>query len=105
MSRIVVYGASDDLLEIDGDIREEFGCYDIEQGVLACGDGTLLSVRYDGCWRITPIARGSADIQHTPSGLADSDNYSDRVEMVGDIAWVVFSRNGDYAPKRAKEAR
>lgn len=99
MSRIVVYGASDDLLEIEGDISEEFGCYDIEAGVLACSDGTLLGVQYDGCWRITTRMAGSAHLAHTPADGENTQNYSDRVELVGDIRWVVFSKDGQYAPK------
>lgn len=100
MKTITIYGASDDLLEIEGDISEEFGCYDIEEGVVAVSDGTLLSVRYDGCWRINRLAVGSATYEHVPAGPMDSDSHSDRVTLAGDIAWVVFSKRGDYAPKR-----
>jgi len=37
-----VYGASDDLIEIKGDIREEFSRYDSEGDYLAFSDGTVL---------------------------------------------------------------
>ena len=65
MSKITVYGASDDLIEIEGDISEEFNYpYNADdKGVLlAFSDGTLARIKYDsgGMWRITPHARGTA---------------------------------------------
>lgn len=45
-----VYGASDDLIEFDGDLRGEVGCYgtdEKEHGVLVVfSDGTLLDIQY-----------------------------------------------------------
>lgn len=47
---VIVYGASDDLMELEGAIRDEFGCYDggtakvDAQGLL----GDWNSVKYDG---------------------------------------------------------
>lgn len=55
-----VYGASDDLIEIDGDIYEEFGRYNSEGDYLAFSDGTVLYMVYDGdgIWRIKVICKG-----------------------------------------------
>ena len=61
-----IYGASDDLVEFDGDVAGEVGCYgtdDREQGVLVvCSDGTLLEVKYGkgdaGIWGIDIIHVG-----------------------------------------------
>jgi hypothetical protein len=95
---ITVYGASDDLIEIEGDIREEFQGGD---GVVYLGfsEGTVLSIEYsrNGIWRITPYFRGLASLDIELASLDDEDNYSDRaiLEMtgVGVIRWVVAGRS------------
>ena len=102
---ITVYGASDDLIEIEGDIREEFDVTgDADDGLmLGFSDGTVLSVRYanDGNWRISVAAKGTSEVQHVPAGsngLPENDeDYSDRATLDGDIAWVVC---GEWRSKR-----
>ena len=67
MSGTKVYGASDDLIEIEGDYTGEYNCYgtdDSDKGVLLVfSDGTLLEVKYgkgDECiWAITLLKKGS----------------------------------------------
>ncbi len=93
---ITVYGASDDLIEVDGDISEEFG-YKGADGhpntddgdLLAFSDGTILRITYDsnGVWRITPVVRGSAQvsIEQVPEGDQDG---TDRATVDGAV-WVV----------------
>ncbi len=94
---IEVYGASDDLIEVDGDISEEWsalsdGASD-DGGILAFSDGTVLRVAYspEGIWRVTPLARGTslAGIRQCAATDDDSD-YSDRATFDGEVAWVVF---------------
>ena len=95
---IKIYGRSDDLVEIDGDIQEEFGCYNkCEEGkgvIVACSDGSLWSVRYgDGdlaIWRVTPLSKGSAPYEKFEATSDDGDYYSDVVTINGDISWVSF---------------
>ena len=61
-----IYGSSDDLIEIEGDIDEEIGNYgtdDRETGnLLAFSDGTILDVKYGkptgGIWAITLLRKG-----------------------------------------------
>jgi hypothetical protein len=57
---VTIYGASDDLIELDGDIREEFNCFDEGLQHLAFSDGTLLSIEYSlsGIWRIHVLETG-----------------------------------------------
>jgi hypothetical protein len=95
MTEITIYGASDDLIEIDGAIREEFGCVlDVpgESAIIAVSDGTLLRVRYDedGIWRFTPSVLGSSSIAIAPG--MDDRLHSDRVILRGDnLTWVVLA--------------
>ena len=90
---ITIYGYSDDLIEVEGDIREEFSYHDHvdDQGdLVAFSDGTVLRVLFDesGTWRITPVSRGSAQLT-IEQVTEDSDAYTDRATLDGDIRWVV----------------
>jgi hypothetical protein len=98
MATVTIYGASDDLIEIDGDIREEFSHYphnDGERCFLFFSDGTVLSVQYDqdGVWRFATIKTGSAEMTKTDGVPDDGEEPdgsepTDRVTLVGDIVWV-----------------
>lgn len=88
---LLVYGASDDLIEVEGTIREEFTANaDGERDLLAFSNGVVLEVRYDddGCWRITPLRHPDL-VSIEPAGDPDSDNYSDRATIKGGALWVV----------------
>lgn len=97
--KITITGASDDLIEVDGDICEEFAISseDAADGVvLAISDGTLLNVFYDddGIWRITRAFMGSAAYSHQHglrgvNGILGGDSH-DVVTLEGEIRWVVM---------------
>lgn len=84
METVKIYGASDDLIEVEGSVREEFSAND-EQNYLAFSDGTLLSVRYDreGFWRINRLREGSAAYDKREGADADHD-YSDVVTLTAE---------------------
>lgn len=88
--KVTVYGRSDDLVEVDGDLSEEFGGG--EAGTtLVFGDGTHLLVKYadDGCWRIERTKTGTATCTKVFTATdSDSKEYSDRVELEGDLVSV-----------------
>jgi len=92
---ITITGASDDLIEVEGDIREEFSYEDEANGdLLAFSDGTILRVKFSdsGVWRITPVVRGNADLAIQQAPEDDEDNYSDRATLSGlssPMSWVV----------------
>ena len=96
MNEVRIFGSSDDLIEVDGDIREEFAYADNEyvpgHNGLVFSTGTILRVHYgdgdEGIWRITPIAKGTAEIEVDP-GTDEDNDYSDIVTITGDIKWVV----------------
>jgi hypothetical protein len=92
MTQIKIYGASDDLIEIEGDIREEFEYWSNYKNYFAFSDGTLLQIEYcdDGIWRIKRIVAGSLDF--TNEEAADADAYSDVVTLSGNVKklWIVY---------------
>ena len=86
-----IYGSSDDLIEVEGDIDNEFYCYAAEEPTyLALSDGTLLSVLYDddGIWRFHLIVEGLADFSKT-EGL-DDEIHSDIITLDGPIRWAIL---------------
>jgi hypothetical protein len=92
---IEVYGSSDDLIEVEGAIREEFNYQQNGYGqpsgdLLAFSDGTVLRIEYaaGGVWRITPVVSGSSEVQIVQAPEGDEDNYSDRA-TVSEARWVV----------------
>ena len=85
---IKIYGASDDLIEIEGDISEEFGDFDTDKhpGCIAFADGTILRIQYgindEGIWRITPLCvPATTIISHEICVSEDADPYSDVVAI------------------------
>jgi len=109
---IKVYGCSDDLIEIEGDIREEFSGSPTDEvpAHLGASDGTVLRVWYDaeGNWRIRRVVTGAATYAHlTAEDQIDVDApcYSDLATLDdpagGGIRWVVL---GDLAKAVAANA-
>ena len=94
---LIISGHSDDLIEVEGAIREEYSALDDEGGGLVVGasDGTAVRIRYadNGVWRITPVATGpqsTLSIVQAPED--DDDNYSDVATITcpdGAIRWVI----------------
>lgn len=96
---VVVYGASDDLIEIEGDVTEEFDALAISEkkdgGLLAFSNGMIARIFYSssGVWRIARVV-GEFTIEQAPED--DEDNYSDRAHIPGEIQWVVLGTQGAW---------
>ena len=99
MNEVIIYGASDDLIEIESTSfgAEEFSVDCDSSIILAISDGTLLRVRYDedGIWRFTPLVVGSANVDiNVATYDGDKGSYSDTVTLTGDdLRWVVLGSN------------
>lgn len=80
-----VYGASDDLIEGEGDLHFEVGCYgtdEDERGVLLIfSDGTMLEAKYGkggkGIWAVNLIRKGDLFVAIDPCVDEDATIYSD----------------------------
>lgn len=107
MSEVMIYGASDDLIEVEGALVAEFNAFDEDEGVyLAFSDGTMLRVVYDdgGVWRITPHVSGRASYFKVEAPGDDENNYSDRVTLTlaphvtdEEFRWVALSAHTELA--------
>lgn len=92
-----ITGFSDDLIEIEGDINEEFTAPawkdDLESGVLTCSDGTALRFEYDkgGLWRFFPIFMGHLFVR-VDQGNEETDTC-DVVHFKDGLKWVAMSRS------------
>ncbi|MFA7308094.1 MAG: hypothetical protein WC026_15640 [Hyphomicrobium sp.] len=96
--KTVIYGASDDLLEIEGLLSEEMNPSNDEPNVLGFSDGTLLQIEYDddGIWRIKMLRAGDCEYFHE-QGSVEQDT-PDKVTLVGDLQWAVLATRGQYNP-------
>lgn len=92
---ITIYGASDDLIEIEGDWNEEFSLYidgNDDDHFLACSDGTMIKITYEdgGKWRFQCLNKGSAFKEIFNCQLGELEGYSDKVIFDGKLVWVAL---------------
>lgn len=100
MGEVVIYGASDDCIEVEGDLRDEWYSYGVEatgwMDALVFSDGSVVGIEYDrhGVWRAGLMRRGTASAARDIAPKDDEDNYSDRFTLRQDepFAWVVRCR-------------
>lgn len=94
--RTIIYGASDDLIEVDGGkAGGEVNCYgtdESERGVLmVCSDGTMLEVKYgkggQGIWSVTLIKKGTAFVGIEQCDSEDASPHSDVASFSEPLAW------------------
>ena len=91
-----VYGASDDLIEFDGDVRGEVGNYGTDEAehgeLLIFSDGTLLEAKYGkadmAVWGITVIKGGELLKDIIPCSDEDADPHSDIALFNDGLKWA-----------------
>jgi len=91
-----IYGCSDDLIEFEGNVDGEVGCYgtdDREQGVmLVCSDGTLLEAKYGkggaAIWEVKLLAKGPLLDRIDPCLDEDADPHSDQAWFLPGLKWI-----------------
>lgn len=97
---IIIYGASDDLIEIEGEFREELSLRldtPEDSALLFVSDGTVIRVNYDsdGIWRLTRLVSGAARFE---KGEGDVEaNTPDIVTLSGiRINWICLARECEF---------
>lgn len=99
---LCVSGASDDLVEVDGDVQLEYGCYDEEKVDVLVNGVPLLRVVYDdeGLWRVTETGQvpgvtvqvyptPGEDLPRDPEPPHRVASYSDYAIVTGAVTSVV----------------
>lgn len=93
---IKIYGCSDDNVEVEGDIRDEFGAY--SPVTLIFSNGTHIRAEY--CpgnypgWKLEVLKVGTGECKRTPcpmdakGELLNEDNYTDIIELSTKIEWI-----------------
>ena len=84
-----VYGASDDLIEVEGDVRGEHCSDDV---FLIISDGTILKIKYGkdsmAVWEIRLIEKGTLFATIKPCFDEDADRYSDTAMFNSGVKWI-----------------
>lgn len=82
---------------VDGDVTgcDEYGSYDSGK-YIEVSTGDVVHITYDGEWRTTHhVKSGKVDVTHHVCE-EDSDDYTDRMTLTGDIEWVRVWDNWPY---------
>jgi hypothetical protein len=88
-----IYGASDDLIEMDGPICDEIGCYNDTKKQIICSDGTRAQIDYGDEWKIRVITEGSLFEKLVPS-VGDDDKHADPLSECTSYSDVLCLRDG-----------
>ncbi len=91
MPTVEIYGASDDVIEVSGDVRDEFDAIDCLK-YLHFPDGTIVEASYgqeaDKGWQFTVVHEGTATVKVLPAKYDDGGHYTDRLRLTGDVGSV-----------------
>lgn len=103
MPAVIVSGAGDDGIVLDGDVADEFDCYNPDGAEVRFSDGTRIHFRFgdsdtteDGAWHATILEQGTAavGVDRHPVDDPHIRDYTDRVTVIGPIAWVEADDGG-----------
>lgn len=104
--KLKIYGSSDDLVEIEGDYREEFNPHSDEWSYLIFSDGTAIKILYtgNGVWKIELIAIGKETVHKFTPCIAENidETYSDELILEGTFRWVIFATEAQFENIRNK---
>ena len=93
---LTIYGASDDLIEIEGDVREEFDAYNAGPKVVRCSDGSAVRIEYtgEGCWEVRVVSLAVGTTAETVPHDNDKTTYTDRLTLTAPMpfTWVSLGR-------------
>lgn len=91
-----VYGASDDLIEFEGDVYGEVDFYsgsdDASPALIVFSDGTLLTVNYGkselGVWEVKLLRKGDLFQRIDTCDDEDADPHSDVAHFASGLKWA-----------------
>jgi hypothetical protein len=91
----IIYGASDDLVEIEGQIQGEYDNYTLaSRGIpFECSDGTKGKLTYDGDWLITVENEGDL-FQELRPNVGDNGTHKDLAFKCTPYSDVLILKDG-----------
>jgi hypothetical protein len=102
METVIIYGASDDLIEVVGEVPgcDEYGSYSTDRAFIEFSTGDVFSIQYakSGCWEVRHLVvkDGHSKLSYQFEPHADGDDpepYTDTMTVTGRIKWVRFCRS------------
>ncbi len=92
-----IYGASDDLIEFEGEVSGECGYGVDDSGALVvCSDGTVLTMKYGkgrlGIWQITVLTAGALFCGVEECRDEDAARHSDVANFQHGLKWAYVAR-------------
>lgn len=99
-----IYGASDDLIEIEGDVSDEHGCWNHKKPInISASDGTQASIFYDGEWKINVKFAGDKYLKLVTSVGDDAKHTGDEKECTPYSDVLVFEDGIEWVKIGAKK--
>ena len=97
---LTIYGASDDLIEVVGNVSAEFGAYGDEARFVACSDGTIVRVTYteDGCWECRVVHLGAGTEQSVVPHDNDRTSYTDKLTLMRETPFLWVALASEVSP-------
>ncbi len=91
----IIYGSSDDLVEIEGQIQAEYGNYTLaSRGItFECSDETKGTITYDGDWLIKVEQQGSL-FQELRPNVGDLGKHTDLAFKCTSYSDVLILKDG-----------
>lgn len=93
-----IYGSSDDLIEIEGQINDEIGCFNHKNPItITVSDGTKATIFYHGDWKINVLFAGDKFLQTIDAVCDDRPHkgnavgctpYSDVIVFEQGVEWI-----------------
>lgn len=94
---IKIYGSSDDLIEVEGDIRKEFCNPKFYEGrhyiILSTGNIVEVYMGPSGGWRASVVHRANDDIAEVFIAHEGNDDWGIMID--GDIQWIALATKAD----------
>lgn len=94
MPELIIYGASDDLVEFEGAISEEFNTYDRWEGRLHSPNGEALTIRAEFGAKGLYKAEWTLTVENTGTWPAWPIRFGERPDREGDPALIIDVPDG-----------
>jgi len=94
MNNEIIYGSSDDLIEIDGLFCDEHNCYGHEKPInIRASDGTKATIFYDGEWKIDVKEQGDK-FQQLIKAVGEDNSHAEPFKLCSSYSDILVLNEG-----------